>query len=63
MAREKKVVRPIKRSEYTIEFATIHAQKGWTDLCATIRNPLRRRVGLSHSDAVGADADQLPAQG
>lgn len=38
MAREKKVVRPTKRSEYTIEFATVSAQRGWIDLCATSRN-------------------------
>lgn len=40
MAREKKVARPTKRSEYGIEFATRQAQVGWTDLCATIRGPL-----------------------
>ncbi|TDQ02428.1 MULTISPECIES: hypothetical protein [unclassified Leifsonia] len=40
MAREKKVVRPTKGTEFVIEFATVQAQRGWTDLCATIRNPL-----------------------
>lgn len=34
------VPRPPKRSEYEIRFATTHAQKGWQDLAATIRNPL-----------------------
>jgi len=40
VARERQVARPIKRSEYTIEFVSVQAQKGWTDLCATVRNPL-----------------------
>ena len=40
MGKEKKVARPTKRSEYSIEFASVQAQKGWMDLCATIRNPL-----------------------
>lgn len=40
MAREMKVERPTKRSEYTIAFASVQAQKGWTDLRATIRNAL-----------------------
>lgn len=40
MAREKKVARPTKRSEYSIEFATVQARRGWTDLCATTRNAL-----------------------
>ncbi|MFJ8896779.1 hypothetical protein ACIRCZ_19510 [Leifsonia sp. NPDC102414] len=40
MARERKVARPTKRSEYSIEFASVPAQRGWTDLCATIRGPL-----------------------
>lgn len=40
MAREKKVARPIKRTEYAIEFSTRQAHVGWTDLCATTRGPL-----------------------
>ena len=40
MAREKKVARPTKRSEYSIEFASVSAQRGWVDLCATARGPL-----------------------
>ena len=40
MARGKKVDRPTKRSEYDIQFASVSAQRGWTDLCATIRGPL-----------------------
>ncbi len=40
MARDKKVSRPTKRTEYTIEFASVQAQRGWIDLCATIRGPL-----------------------
>lgn len=40
MARDKKVVRPTKGSEYRIEFAGVSAQRGWTDLCATTRNAL-----------------------
>lgn len=40
MARQNKVPRPTKRSEYSIEFATVQASKGWRDLSATIRGPL-----------------------
>ena len=40
MARGSKVARPTKRSEYSIEYASSSAQRGWTDLCATIRGPL-----------------------
>jgi hypothetical protein len=40
VARDKKVARPIKRSEFTIEFASIPAQRGWVALSATIRGPL-----------------------
>lgn len=32
------VRRPLKRSEYTIQFATRQAEKGWTDLLGTTRN-------------------------
>lgn len=38
MARDSRVERPLKKSEYEIRFATLQAQKGWTDLCATSRN-------------------------
>jgi hypothetical protein len=34
------VARPVKRSEFSIQFASASAQRGWTDLCATIRAPL-----------------------
>lgn len=40
MARQSKVHRPTKRSEYEICFASRQAQKGWSDLKATIRNSL-----------------------
>jgi hypothetical protein len=40
MAKESKVERPTKKSEYDIRFASVQARKGWTDLAATIRNPL-----------------------
>lgn len=40
MGRQSRVARPTKRSEYVIVFASAQAQKGWIDLCATIRNPL-----------------------
>ena len=32
------VPRPLRRSEYRIEFGTSNAQKGWTDVLATQRN-------------------------
>lgn len=35
-----KVERPTKKSEYELRFASVQAQRGWTDLKATIRNPL-----------------------
>ena len=35
-----KVERPTKKSEYEIRYASVGAKKGWTDLCATIRNSL-----------------------
>jgi hypothetical protein len=34
------VSRPTKKSEYTICFASVSAQRGWRDLAATIRGPL-----------------------
>lgn len=40
MAKERVVPRPLKKSEYEIQFATTGAQKGWRDLVATIRNPM-----------------------
>ncbi|MFK4299253.1 hypothetical protein ABH924_004434 [Arthrobacter sp. GAS37] len=40
MAKESKVERPTKKNEYEIRFASVQATKGWTDLAATIRNPL-----------------------
>ncbi len=35
-----KVERPTKKSEYELRFASLQAQRGWTDLKATIRSPL-----------------------
>jgi hypothetical protein len=40
VAKDSKVERPTKKSEYEIRFASAQARKGWTDLVATIRNPL-----------------------
>lgn len=40
MARDLKVERPTKKSEYEIRYASVSARKGWTDLRATIRGPL-----------------------
>ena len=40
MAKGSKVERPTKKSEYEIRFASVQARKGWSDLAATIRNPL-----------------------
>lgn len=34
------VPRPVKKTEYTIQFATQQAQKGWTDLVGTTRNAI-----------------------
>lgn len=40
MAKNTRVPRPTKKSEYTICFASVNAQKGWRDLVATFRGPL-----------------------
>lgn len=40
MARDQKVERPTKKSEYEIRFASTSAQRGWNDLRSTIRGPL-----------------------
>ena len=40
MASKESVARPLKKSEYTIVFATKQAEKGWQDLLATRRNDL-----------------------
>ena len=40
MARQTKVERPTKRSEFEIQFASADARKGWRDLLATTRGPL-----------------------
>lgn len=39
-AKEERVHRPVKKTEYEIRFATREAQKGWRDLSATLRNAL-----------------------
>lgn len=38
MSKGKGVPRPLRRSEYAIQFATNQSRKGWTDLVATQRN-------------------------
>lgn len=40
MAKGEKVERPTKKAEYELRFASVQAKRGWTDLKATIRNPL-----------------------
>jgi hypothetical protein len=40
VARERKVARPIKRSEFSIIHASASAERGWADLCATMRNAM-----------------------
>lgn len=40
MAKQSKVERPTKKSEYELRFATVSARKNWTDLLATTRGPL-----------------------
>jgi hypothetical protein len=40
MAKQTKVERPTKKSEYELRFASANAQKGWRDLAATLRGPL-----------------------
>lgn len=40
MPKNAQVPRPTKKSEYTICFASVSAQRGWRDLAATIRGPL-----------------------
>ena len=40
MARDSAVPRPTKKSEYSIFFASVSAEKAWRDLAATIRGPL-----------------------
>lgn len=40
MAKDTKVDRPTKKSEYLLRFASTQARKGWHDLVATIRGPL-----------------------
>ncbi|WP_193102329.1 hypothetical protein [Brevibacterium aurantiacum] len=40
MAKDLKVTRPTKKSEFELRFASRQAEKGWRDLKATIRGPL-----------------------
>lgn len=40
MGRGKKVARPTKKGEYSIEFASVSAERGWRDLRAMILGPL-----------------------
>lgn len=40
MAKDKRVERPTRNSEYEIYFATREAERGWRDLKATVRGPL-----------------------
>lgn len=38
MAKQERVPRPTKRSEYVIQFASVGARRGWIDLVATQKN-------------------------
>ncbi len=38
--RGERVHRPVKKTEYELRFASRDAEKGWRDLCATLRNAL-----------------------
>ena len=40
MAKDERVPRPTRKTEYEIRFATAQARRGWRDLCARIRGPL-----------------------
>ena len=40
MAKTDRVQRPQKKSEFELRFATAQAQKGWTDLAATMHNAM-----------------------
>lgn len=40
MPKDHRVTRPTKKSEFELRFASRQAEKGWRDLCATIRGPL-----------------------
>jgi hypothetical protein len=40
MARNQKVVRPTKKIEYDVVFASASAERGWTALLGTTRGPL-----------------------
>lgn len=40
MVKDDLVARPTKKSEYTLRFASVGAQKGWRDLVATTRNSM-----------------------
>lgn len=40
MAKRESVQRPIKKSEFTLEFASRNAERGWRNLEATRRNAL-----------------------
>lgn len=40
MAKNEKVERPTKKSEYELRFASVQAKRGWTDLKATTKNAL-----------------------
>ncbi|WP_416404754.1 hypothetical protein [Arthrobacter sp. LFS091] len=40
MAKDSKVERPIKKTEYELRFASVQARRGWIDLRATTRNAL-----------------------
>lgn len=53
MVWDDKVEWPTKKSEYEIRFASGSAQRGWTDLRATIRGPLAdTRNFLTHTPLV-----------
>lgn len=59
MAKNLKVERPTKKSEFEIRFASAQAQRGWMNLKATIRGPLGRCLGFSDEDTSGCYTDQL----
>lgn len=62
-AKPTQVIRPTKKSEFDIFFATASAQKGWRDLVATFRNPMAESWDFLTRSPLSRTATNYPLRG
>lgn len=62
-AKPTQVVRPTKKSEFGIYFATASAQKGWRDIVATFRKPMADTWDFLTRTPLSRTATNYPLRG